>query len=773
MAQQTTLPVTQAPAEIIVTARRRGEPLAQAGVPVSAADGQDLLKSGVRTADQLPDRFPALTVQPTSTGNLIFVRGVGNFTLLPNSDPAVGYAYDGVFLARPMGTLTQFFDLERVELLKGPQGVLYGRNASAGSINLEPRHPLLGDTSGYVHLSAASDAQRQGEAALNLALGHQSALRFSVALSRQHHALEGYSAGPAQQSIRAQIKTRIGEGISARLVADLNHLGGVGIGTSYVGNYVLVPSQARYSFTEAPLSQSEGIYSGASQAYRQTIFLAGAGRNLDAIDSRPRQDSFLGGVHAHIDADLGSSKLTLIPAWQRSSIDAVVSGSPFGYRQRDDYEQMSLEARLSGRSGAAEWLAGTLLFQEDVQARTGTNLSSSLILSDQRFGSRSLGLFANMTVHATSFARLSGGIRWTRDRKTFDSRSDSLTILCQRIVNDRPSCPEVPLFPLVDSRGDIPFALPEAPGESIPILVGGVPAGASVAWSGRTDEGRLIDRALTWRLGAEADLTPRTLFYASVEKGYRPGGFNAATGFETFDPERITAYTLGLRHRTFGQRLQIDLEAFWWIYRDQQVSSLRPDLSSQPRNANITDNIGNSRIRGIEAEVSYRPWTGGTIDGTIQRLDAEYQSFQYLQANLRVPPLTGCAATLEPVTNLYTVDCTSKQPYNSPRWSFRLEGHQRVPVGKWTMTLVADTYFRASRNIGFAFLPEQRIGPTWRSNLQLILLPPNGQFEIGAFVRNIEGERVPEFMIFHPVSNALVASTSLPRQWGIRSRLRL
>ena len=124
-------------------------------------------------------------------------------------------------------------------------------------------------------------------------------------------------------------------------------------------------------------------------------------------------------------------------------------------------------------------------------------------------------------------------------------------------------------------------------------------------------------------------------------------------------------------------------------------------------------------------------------------------------------------------SNLYTVDCTAMQPYNSPRWSMNLSLRDSFALGRATLTAVADTHFRSARNIGFAFLPEQRVGPTWTSNAQLILSLPASRFELAAFVRNIEGGRVPEFMIYHPISNALVAGTSRPREIGLRASLRL
>lgn len=759
--------------DIIITARRRDELLGRAGAPVSVIGGESIVETGTHQVERLNERFPALTVQPTATGNLIFIRGVGNFTLQPNSDPAVAFAYDGVFVSRPIGTMSQFFDLDRIELLKGPQGVLYGRNASAGSINLEPRQPGIGETSARAQLSGATYANELAEGAVNLPIASSAALRLSGATSAQDHFLTGYLGGPEQHSARAQLKALLGERLSVRLAADYNHLGGTGVGTSYLGNYVLVPAEGRYRFVDARLPLSVGIYAPEAQAYRRTIFLAGAGRNLDPIGSRPRQSDRFYGAHARIDADLGLGELTVIPAWRRVSIDAIVSGAPFGFNQLEEDEQASLEARLTGRIRSLEWLAGGFLFDETIDSDVTTNLSSSLIFTRQDFGTRSTAAFGNLSWHASPTLRLSGGLRWTRDRRTFASDNQSATIVClARDAGNRPSCPAVPLFPLVSDFAAAPFPIPDLPGARRPILIGGVATGAIVARAGRRFDSRLTDSAVTWRIGGEADLATRTLLYATAESGHRPGGFNAATGFEFYDPERITAFTLGLRHRAPRDMVELDLELFWWDYRDQQVSSLRPDLSDPPVNANITENIGNSRIRGIEAELRLRPWSGTRVGAIVQYLDADYRSFEYLQANIRVPPLTGCETALDSSTNLYTVDCKRQRPYNSPKLSLSLSGRHRFALGALALTALADTHFRSARNIGFHFLPEQRVGPSWTSNAQLILGLPGNRAEIAAFVRNIEGDRIPQFSNFHPVSNALIAVTSPPRQWGLRSSFR-
>lgn len=166
-------------AEIVVTAQQRGENLQKAALAISVVTGEELLKSGIISVDTLQRSVPALQVANGSTGNFIFIRGVGSFSISPTSDPAVAFNYDGVYVGRSGSTTGAFYDLERVELLKGPQGTLYGRNATAGAINILPAQPKIGEFSGYGSAGYGNYNSYNVEGAVNVAAGDNAALRFS------------------------------------------------------------------------------------------------------------------------------------------------------------------------------------------------------------------------------------------------------------------------------------------------------------------------------------------------------------------------------------------------------------------------------------------------------------------------------------------------------------------------------------------------------------------------------------------------------------------
>ena len=181
-------PVAETPtdqlADIIVTAQRRSESLQRAAIAIDVVSGDALARSGITSPLQLGAAIPSLAAQPAGGPNTIFfLRGVGNFTNNGYSDPALAFNYDGVYVGRPTSTAGMFYDLARVEVLKGPQGTLYGRNATAGAINVIPARPRLGETSGFVDVGYGNYNAVTAQGAINLPIGTDVALRVSGNLS--------------------------------------------------------------------------------------------------------------------------------------------------------------------------------------------------------------------------------------------------------------------------------------------------------------------------------------------------------------------------------------------------------------------------------------------------------------------------------------------------------------------------------------------------------------------------------------------------------------
>ncbi len=750
--------------DIIVTAQRRSENLQRAAVAVSVVQGADLVAAGITQPGRLGELAPALTVQPSSTGNLIFLRGVGNFTLTPNSDPAIAFNYDGVYIGRPSSTSGLFFDLDRIEVLKGPQGTLYGRNATGGAINVIPAQPKLGEFSGYVTASYGNYNALVAEGAVNLPLGENGALRVSASRSKHDGYLKDGTSDDDTTSLRVQLKAALTPSLTVRVASDYSHIGGAGFGVSYVSNYNLNPVAGSYVTIKPPLGLDEGLYTAASQAYRSTIFLPVSGRRLDAIAPYPFQDNNFYGANAQIDYDTGAGTLTIIPAWRYAAQDYLSEAGSFPYRNREKDEQFSVEARFTGtRIGAFDYTLGGYFYSDSINSRVALNLSSQESFTRARYLTKSFAPFGRLTAHLSDRLRIVGGLRYSKDIKQFNSDGTSLTLACLVRVNGVPTCPNATLFASVDDISQVPFPIPPGPG-AIPQGT----SGALVVRAASAYNSRLTNDRVTYHGGVEFDLAPRSLFYATVESGYRSGGFSGAVGFETYQPELITAYTVGLKNRFFDNRVQLNIEGFWWDYTNQQVSHVGLDLSTPPRTAQFIQNIGTSRIKGVEAEgrVLVTPTT--LLSADVQYLDAKNRAFTYQQGSANGAPLTGCAFSLAPNPLYYNVNCAGKQAYNSPTWTVNLTAQQTFNVGDYKVVAGGDTQYKSSRTVGFEFLPEQRQGPTWTTNAQLSFGPASDRWSIAGFVRNIEDDRILNFATTHPLANVLVGGSTAPRTYGAR-----
>ena len=747
--------------DIIVTAQRRSENLQRAAVAVSVVQGSDLVAAGITQPGRLGELAPALTVQPSSTGSLIFLRGVGNFTLTPNSDPAIAFNYDGVYIGRPTSTSGLFYDLDRIEVLKGPQGTLYGRNATGGAINVIPAQPKLGEFSGYASASYGNYNAVVAEGAVNVPLGQTGALRISASTSQHDGYLKDGTSDDDTTSLRVQMKAALTPSLTVRVAGDYSHIGGVGAGVSYISNYL--PFGAGYFTAKPTLGLGEGLYTSAAQAYRATIPAGPAGRTEDAISPYPFQRNNFYGANAQIDYDTGAGTLTIIPAWRYASLNYLAEAAAFPYRNREKDEQFSLEARFTGkRIGIFDYTLGGYYYDDSIHNRTALNLSAAENFLVQNYTTRSFAPFGRLTAHLSDRLRLVGGVRYSKDIKTFQGTGIALNLVCLVVVAGRPTCPTAQLFTTVDTISQVPFAVPTTPA---PIPQGF--SGAIIVRSDSVYNNRLTNDRVTYHGGVEFDLAEHSLLYASVESGYRSGGFSAALGFETYQPELITAYTVGLKNRFFDNRVQLNIEGFLWDYTNQQVSHLGLDLSG--RTAQFIQNIGTSRIKGVEVEGRVLVTKTTLVSADVQYLDARNRSFTYQQGSGTGTPLTGCSYSLSANPAFYNVNCAGTQAYNSPRWTVNLAAQQTFNVGDYKVVAGADTQYKTSRTVGFEFLPEQRVGPTWTTNAQLSFGPSNDRWSIAGFVRNIENDRILNFAVTHPLANALVGGSTAPRTYGVRA----
>ena len=775
--------------EIIVTAQRREESSQKAAVPLSVVDGATLAAAGVTQLDRLNQLAPALQVQSSSTGNLIFLRGVGNFNVVATSDPAVAFNYDGVYVGRPTNSTGVFYDLARVEVLKGPQGILYGRNATGGAINVLPQQPRVGEFSGYASATYGNYDTLNAEGAINAPVGENGAVRLSLATANHDGYLRDGTQDEKTVAGRFQLKSELTPNLTVRFAMDYAHNGGVGNNVSYFGRYARnpavpvtagpAPGTNYYTFIPTTLDPREGDYSDASQAYRTSTPFGPFGRLLNPLAPYPDVDNDFYGANAEINWDSGAGTLTVIPAWRYAHLDYTSSAAAFIFDNLERIEQYSLEARFAGeRRGIFDYTIGGYYFDERIDSNTSLSISNTGNYIDQTLTTESYAAFGQLTANLSDRLRLVGGLRYTHDDKGFDYAAITAVVSCQRFT-PAPNCPNAPFVPLFGADAQLGFPFPAQGGAPIPVFTNPGPPGPTNPLNYlviRSDS--FFDRTLkksktTYRAAVEFDLALRSLLYASYETGYRSGGFSAAAGFETYNPEYITAYTIGMKNRFLDNRVQLNLEAFLWDYTDQQVNFVGLDLNG--RTANQTQNVGKSRLKGFEVDGRFLVTPTTLFSADVQYLDAKQREFSY-SAGAGNPPLTGCNVSFNAAatgaTPPYTIDCAGFQSFNSPKWTINLAGQQTVPLGDYRIVLSADTQYKSAQNTGFAYLPEQREEARWTSNAQIQFGPEDERWSLAAFVRNIEDERYFTFSSTHPTAAFLTAFQTAPRTYGVRAGLK-
>ncbi|WP_404478059.1 TonB-dependent receptor [Novosphingobium sp. BL-52-GroH] len=771
--------------EIVVTAQRIAESAQRTPIAIDVIKPEELTRQGVTRAEDLSRTSPALSAANGGGANTVFfVRGVGNFTVNAYSDSAVAFNYDGVYIGRPTSTSGTFYDLERVEVLKGPQGTLYGRNATGGAINVIPRRPEPGVLGAEFMASYGSYDQIIAQGALNLPIGDRGAARFSGSYAKR----DGYNSdGTGDQdeyAFRGQLYADLTDTLNVRVAADTSHQGGAGGGAFYIGQYnpTFGPSGITgYSFTPSGFSPSDGLHDVRSENYLASRFVGQAGRAGERLDSYPYNDSTFWGVTTEINWETDAGTLTVQPAYREASLDfSFTNAGMRSGRTREDDQQFSVEARWAGKIGPSiDYLLGGMYFDEDIKGRN-VQFSQFVLTPFQTFTTNtdSYALFGKLGVAPVEGLTLTAAGRYTWDKKRFNGLSDTYILFCG---NPAPPpqdfCPTLPFMPLVDNAAQLRafYAARGIPTSNIPLYVlpGFVPGTPFVLNAPIPINDRINNSKFTYRLAAQYDFTPHNMVYASFETGYHSGGFSFARGLSSYSPETIEAYTIGTKNRFWGNRLQVNVEGFLWKYHDQQYSQFGFDLGTPPATVFLTRNIGESTIKGVDVDVEFLATPTTLLAASVQYLPTKYDSFVFFTPNQGTPPNTGCPFT--PTTqvingttvSVFAVDCSGKPAFNSPKWSFNLQGQQTIPLGDNKIVLQAGTRYRSEAVALPDYLPYGNARGSFVSSASVTFSTGSGWYVTG-FVNNIEGNRRLSFATNNNSAAVVVGNAEEPRTYGIR-----
>ncbi|AKH42882.1 iron complex outermembrane receptor protein [Altererythrobacter atlanticus] len=771
--------------DIIVTAQRVEQLSQRAPLPIDVIQPEELAQQNVLRAEDLSRITPALAATGGAGGTTVFfVRGVGNTTVNAYSDPAISFNYDGVYIGRPSSTSGVFYDLERVEVLKGPQGTLYGRNATAGAINVIPTRPKLGEVSGRFMFGYGNYDWLTGEAAVNLPIGEKVAMRASGSVARRDAFLTDGTGNQREHAGRFQIYAEPNPDLTLRIGADYAHQGGASASGFYLGavDPTFGPTGfAGYNFTPTGFPRTQGLIDPASNALLSQRFIGQLGRTGAVVDSSPFNDNDYWGITGELTYSTDLGTLTVQPAYREASLEYAFAGAfRRGYTKEED-SQTSLEIRWAGMLGdSIDYQIGGMYFDEDISANAHYNQQSLVPYQEFSTGTESWAGFSMVTFHVTGQLSLTAAGRYTSDKKSFDGTSNVYILFCGNPAPPQDFCPDLPFAPLLDTEEAFQdfYTSRGIPVTPVPLFVLPPQAGGSQTAPFVLRSPIVIDSALkndkfTYRLAAQYEFTPRNMVYASFETGYHAGGFSFARGVETYEPETIRAYTLGSKNRLFENRVQLNVEAFLWKYRNQQFSQFGYDLGNPPSTVFLTRNIGNSTIKGVDIDLEVMPTETTQLSANVQYLDARYDSFVYYAPNQGLPPNTACSYSPTTQTtpggtiNVFAIDCSGNRSFNSPKWSLNLNARQEIPLGTHKAVLQGGTRYRSSSYSTADYLPYLKSRGNFVSYASITLTDADESKFVTLYVNNIEDNQRLLGGTTNP-AGLIVSNAEQPRTYGVR-----
>ena len=678
--------------EVIVTAQKRAQNLQDIPIAVSAFSTADIERRNVSNIAQLADFTPNVIFDTTtsisglSSGAAVFIRGIGQIDFGLTTDPGVGTYVDGVYMSRSVGGVLDTLDIERIEILRGPQGTLFGRNTMGGALNITSQRPGR-EFGGLAELTLGDYDRIDVRAAVDLPLGDTLGLRLAASSKQRDGYVDRLLVGDAlgdenRQSFRASLLWTPSDRFEVYATADYAQIDEASAGSVLAG-ITQAPNVIVYNLFDAPGNHVPGFGDGIPYDERfithdpDTTYADGpTGTNLD-----------IGGAALTLIWSLEPLEIKSITAYRTTSGEFFrdPDNSPLVITHTSnpdyDHEQLTQEFTFTGEAGRLEYVAGIFYLTEEGTDNVFVPLAPSLgfITNLADIDNDSAAVYGQATWHVTDQWRLTGGLRYTEDDKTFTP--------FQRI--------------LFGAAGP-------APGVSVPLI------------PDDTVDAR-FDQA-TGRLAVEFKQNDEALYYASFTQGFKSGGFNFRYVVPrdealAFDPETVDSYELGFKWQGAEDRLRLNANVFFMDYEDIQVQVF--EVGGGP----LTQNAGTAEIRGAELELMAVPTPPLNLSLALGYTDAEYTDLN--------PPTTDLAASL-------TLDAWLP---NTPEWTASASAEYTVPVPWGSLAFRidyshTDDLYNDAQNSPFLF---QDAYDLW--NTAIRYTSPAEAWEVSLFGTNLGDER--------------------------------
>ena len=665
--------------EVIVTARKREEPLQQTPVSITAFTVDQVQKPGL---DDLTDitRFAPNVIFDPGTGNTggsfnsqLFIRGVGQVDFLFSSDPGVGIYVDEVYLPRVVGSIMDLMDIERIEVLRGPQGTLYGKNTIGGALNITSQRPA--DEFGAVgSLTFGSRDRIDGKVSVDVPL-IENELKGRLTFSSRnqdgyvdHVNEDGEDTGDVNSDgFRGLLNWTPGEGWDVLLSGDYVRRREQAIANELVDVRTTDPVLGLWNFLVAPTYGPGSVYDGR--------FITTGRESQSTGPNHSNLDMW--GVSLNVTKELSDAlSIKSITAYrdEEATFGQDQDHSPFRYLETtndNEHDAISEELQINGThfDDRLNWVAGVFYMHENGSDQFDVVLGGGLFDALEALPGAFLPLVPGVTCPPPPGVLLpcAGGagnpfnVALDFDLSIFDDIDiDSYAGYAQGTFKftDRLSVTAGGRYTWEDKKFTTMLARNASGVVTIP------ENSVSESWD-----------AFTPRVGMEYQVTPDMMGYISASRGFKSGGFNGrATSLAeigAFDPEYVWSYEAGIKSEWFDNRLLVNLAGFYNDYTDIQLTSV---VAVQGIIAVVTENAGEARIKGLELEVVAQPFEPLLIRGGLGYTHARFTELA-----------PGATVTLD-----------SRLP-KTPAWTGNLVVEYDIPMGTMgSVTLGGDLSYRSS-----------------------------------------------------------------------------
>ena len=694
--------------EVVVTANKRTTLASKTPLALTVVDGEQLKAQGVIDARTIQDVSPGVQITQESGRLQVNIRGVMSINATERGDPSNAFNIDGIYVGRPEAQFASFLDVQRIEVLRGPQGTLYGRNATGGAVNVISNKPgnKLG---GKLSLELGNYGAKRAEAAIDVPVNDLLKLRAAVNANKR----DSIFSGPAgigledQDDMAARVHGLLTFSTSTSLLLTAE--------TSKINSNGFTPVPLKNFFSGTPKGGSaawandllDPVWIGDSVG--QDVKLT-----VPAFYAKPTVRYFENnGLRAELRHTTGLGELVYQLGWMEAngkfSQISAFNGNPWrGDIDASNNKQISHELRLqSPDNQTLTWVVGAYFFNEDLSRdityNTFINPNFTFRLKfDSVVENTAKAVFGQSSYALAPSLRLVTGARYSQDTKFAADPCNG-------------GCLTIPASPF--SR-------------------------------------EISNSKATWKLGLDWDLSKDTFVFGSLSTGYKAGGFNTSSDTLTYRPEQLTAAELGVKTRLLDNRLQLAASAFAYDYKDLQLSTTVCVTNAQGANTcgTRTVNAAKATMKGLELEGKFRPVDNGVIDFAVALNKTAFGNYQPVNRPPAAPTVvvdwTGQALDRAPKT-------TVRLGYTH---SFELGNGSAIEAGViarhnsgYLMSSYGDDYATRYRQPAFTKYDAQL---TWRS--------ADDKYSVQLYGKNLSDELT--------VENRVPSAVNVgdPRTFGVR-----